>query len=167
MNELARLYPVQFIEGFNENEEPTRGRFLTWGNYGIAIPYTPNITYNLVRIEIYGSPKHLPKKKEHAVKFYTDHKDNPSNNCLAEGKVLIPGDVGEQWLSIELAQAITVFAKHKYWLSIEEYPLRFAIGRAEDGEELSLRANPSGLWVSSGSGCRCMLKFFGRVLPTS
>ena len=167
MNELAKLCPVQFIEGFNENEEPTSGRFLKWGNYGIAIPYTPSLTYNLVRVEIFGSQEHLPEKKEHSVRFYTDHKGNPSNNCLVDGKLIIPSDNGEHWLPIELAQTITVFAKHKYWFSVEEHPLMFTIGRAEDGEELSLMGNPSGQWVSSGTGWRCMLKFFGRVLPTN
>lgn len=167
MNESVSQYSVQFIEGFNENEEPTSGRFLTWGNYGIAIPYTPSMTYQLARIEVYGSPENLTERKEHSVKLYTDHKDNPSNNCLVEGKLLVPRNIGEQWLSLELERSIAIFAKRKYWLTIEEHPLIFAIGRASDGKELSLRGNPGGQWVSSGSGCRCMLKFFGRVLPTN
>lgn len=169
MNELTRLCPVQFIEGINENEEPTSGRFLTWGDYGIAIPYTPSITYCLTRIEVYGSPEHLPEQKEHAVKLYTDHKDNPSKTWVVEGKLVIPNIGGEQWLPIELLHSIVVFAEHRYWLCIEEHPLMFAVGIAEDGEELSLRGYVNQRWTSSSSGRlhRCMLRFFGRVLPTN
>ena len=169
MNESAKLCPIQFIEGINENEESTSGKFLTWGEYGISIPYTPSITYRLARIEVYGSPKHLPEQKEHAVRLYTDHKDNPGKTSVVEGKLIIPSASGEQWLSIELAQSIVVFAEHKYWLSIVGYPLLFAVGIATDGVELSLRGYLNQRWTSSSSDrrYRCMLRFFGRVLPTN
>lgn len=169
MSELTSLFPVQFIEGINENEEPTNGRFLTWGDYGIAIPYTPTVTYALAAIEVYGSPEHLSVPKEHTVRVYTDHKDNPGKTWIVEGKLVIPVTAREQWLSIELAQGVVVFAKRKYWLSIEEHPLMFAIGIASEGEELSLRGYLNQQWVASSSGGRhkCMLKFFGRVLPTN
>lgn len=164
-NELNELFPVQFIEGINENEEPTRDRFAEFRDYGVAIPYIPNISYNLARIEIYGSPAELDRPKEHVVRLHTDYKGLPSNTCLVEGKLIVPSDYGEQWLPIELAKNTLVFAKRNYWLTIPEHPLVFAVGLAEDGEELSLRANPSGLWVSSNRKWRFMLRFFGRVLP--
>lgn len=168
MNELAKLCPVQFIEGINENEEPTSGRFLSWGDYGIAIPYTASITYSLVRIEFYGSPKYVADHKEYAVKVYTDYNDNLGKTCVIEGKLVIPSAVGEQWLPIELVQNVVVFAQHKYWISIEEHPLMFAIGTAENGQEVSLRGYLNRQWISSLSGrqYKCMLRFFGRVLPT-
>jgi len=166
-NELLELFPIQFIEGINENEEPTSGRFLIWGNYGIAIPYTPSMTYNLTGIEMYGSPEEkLLEREEHVVRLYTDHDDNPSRNCLAQGKLATPSDIGEQWLSIKLEKPVVIFANCKYWLSILEYPLMFAIGHSENGKGLRPRGNPHGHWVSSTSDreWRFMLKFFGRVL---
>lgn len=164
---LDEICPIQFIEGINENEEPITGRWPEFRNYGIAIPYTPSTSYNLTRIEIYGSPWELDKPEEHVAKLHTDYEDNPSKTCIVEGRLIIPSGIGAQWLQIKLAQTIVVSAKRKYWLTIAEHPLKFAIGVAEEGEELSLRANPNQQWVVSSSDrkWRFMLRFFGRVLP--
>jgi len=166
---LDQTRPVQFVEGINENEEPTSGRFLSWGEYGIGIPYTAGITYSLAQIEVYGSPEELSQPYEHTVKIYTDHEDSPSNTLVVEGKLAIPSVGGEQWLPIKPVENVVILAQHKYWLCIEEHPLKFAIGIAENGEELSLRAYISQRWGSSQSGrtWKCMLRFYGRILTVS
>ena len=121
--------------------------------------------YNLTRIEIYGSPEE--KAKQHTVFLFTDHNGAPSKTQVADGKLIVPTQVGEQWLAVELRQPVVVFAERKYWLAFPEHPLTFAIGYADKGKELNIMANASGVWLPSASGrtWKLMLRFFGRALP--
>ena len=167
-NEMLGMYPVQFVEGFNENEEPATGRFLTWEGSGIAIPYTPSMTYGLSRIEIYGAPRNLQPKSEYPLHLRTDHEDGPSRNSIASCKLIVPEGDSEQWLEILMEQVIIVLAQRTYWLSLEEYPLPFSIGLATVGAELGLRTGIDQGWAPSSLGKhKCMLKFYGRIMPAS
>lgn len=171
MDELSQLCPVQFIEGINENEqpvEPNEGRFWQPENLKVAIPYTPSKTYALSRIEIFGSPWELEKPHEHQVRVYTDNNNLPSETYVTEGKLVIPVEAdSEQWLPIHL-KPVVVFAKQQYWIVLEEYSLKFAIGRARDGKEVKKTGRKLGMaWVSIDPTIRYMLKLFGRVLPVA
>ncbi len=168
MIEAQGMYPVQFIEGFNENEEPATGRFLTWEESGIAIPYTPAVTYSLTRMEIYGAPNNLEAQREHRLHLHTDFKDRPSRNYIAGGKLIVPGGNSEQWLQIMMEEAIIVLAQRAYWFSLGEHPLSFSIGLARDGEDLGLRTGSNENWAPSSLGKhKCMLRFYGRIMPAA
>ena len=157
------LYPLQFIEGINEDEEATDNRFLEFREYGAAIPYTPSLRYNLARIEIYGSSGE--KTKPHKTFLLTDHNGAPSKTVVADGRLVVTTEVSEQWLRVELNQPIVVFERRKYWLTFPEHPLTFSIGYAKEGNELTVAANPNGTWLTSDRKWRLMLRFFGRALP--
>lgn len=168
-DELSQLCPIQFIEGINENQEPIEpieGRFWQPQDLQVAIPYEPSRTYTLSRIDIFGSPHELSQPKEHLVRLYTNNNNAPSDNFITEGKLAIPAEAaGEGWLQIDL-QPIVVFPKQKYWIVLEEYSLKFAIGRAKDGKEMRKTGRKHGMmWVSIDQTIRYMLKFYGRVLP--
>ena len=167
-DETPAMYPVQFVEGFNENEEPASGEFLTWEETGIAIPYTPSMTYTLSRLEIYGAPNNLPEPREHHLNLHTDFRDRPGRNCIASGKLVVPAGRGEQWLKIVMEEAIAVLAQRKYWFSLGEHPLSFSLGLARDGEELGLRTGITENWAPSSLGThKCMLRFYGRIMPAA
>ena len=167
---LSQLCPIQFIEGINENQEPiliSEGPFWRPDETQVAIPYKPSRAYALSRIDIFGSPHKLPQPKEHQVSLYTDSNDAPSNNLLAEGKLIVPAQVASEcWLTINL-QPIVVFPKQRYWIALEDYPLKFTIGIAKDGKEIAVtgKALLTGRWISIAATIRYMLKFYGRVLP--
>jgi len=163
---LDEISPVQFIEGVNENEELTNGTLPEFRLYGVAIPYTPRTSYILTGIEMYISPSQLQNPKEHIVELRTDHNDNPSTICLVDGKLVVPVGIG-RWVKIELLQNVAVLSGRTYWLCLPEHPLEFALGISKRGEELSLRANPEGEWLSSESDIkyRCMLRCYGTVIP--
>lgn len=168
MDEAQHMYPVQFLEGLNENEEPATGRFLTWEESGIAIPYTPGITYSLSRIEIYGVPHNLEAPREHHLHLHTDFKDMPSRNTIASGKLIVPRGNSGQWLQIMMEEAIIVIARRKYWFTLAGYPLSFSIGLAQDGEDLGLRTGTNENWAPSSLGKhKCMLRFYGRIVPAA
>ena len=168
MNETQEMYPYQFVEGLNENEEPATGRFLVWEKSGIAFPYTPLMTYSLNRIEIFGAPNNLDTPKEHNLHLHTDFKDRPSRNSIASGKLIVPRGSSEQWLKIVMEGAIIVLAQRKYWLSLGEYPLSFSIGLAREGEDMGLRTGTNENWAPSSLGKhKCMLRFYGRIVPIS
>lgn len=166
---LDEICPFQFVEGINESEELTDGRLPELPAYGVSIPYTPYISYILTLIEVYVSPGALQQPKEHVVQICTDHNDNPSKICLVDGKLVVPSNGIGQWLKVELKQSVAIFAGSKYWLCFPEHPRKFYFGVTKKGEELSLRANPSGQWVSSSSNreYRFMLRFYGRVIPVA
>ena len=168
MYETQEMYPVQFVEGFNENEEPATGRFFTWEESGIAIPYVPSMTYGLSRIEIYGVPNNLEAEREYTFHLRTDYDNRPSRNCIISGKLTIPEGDNAQWLEGSMEQAIIVLAQHRYWLTLEEHPLPFSMGLATGGAELGLRTGSDGEWATSSLGKHnCMLKFYGRIIPTA
>jgi hypothetical protein len=163
---VSELYPIQFIEGINENEEVTDKPFMEYRDYGIAVLFTPNFRYNLTRIEIYGSVGE--KSKPHKAILLTDHNGAPSKTAVAEGRLLVPTELGEDWLPVELSQPVVVFTERKYWLAFPEHPLTIYIGYAKEGKELIMVANPYGVWGHAEPDVkrRVMLRFFGRALPT-
>ena len=166
IDEMAAMYPVQFVEGINETEEPADGRFLSWEETGISIPYSPAITYSLSRIEIYGVPKNLQAEAEHPVRLHTDYRDGPSRNSIASGRLIVPEESSEQWLQIMMEQVVVILAQWKYWLSLEEHPLPFSIGLALEGKNLGLRTGFAQDWAPSSLGKhKCMLRFYGRIIP--
>ncbi|MFC1894094.1 hypothetical protein ACFLYR_08825 [Chloroflexota bacterium] len=166
MDEMPEMYPVQFVEGINETEEPAAGQFLSWEETGIAIPYSPAITYSLSRIEIYGVPKNLQAEAEHPVRLHTDYRDGPSSNSIASGRLIVSEESNEQWLQIMMEQVVVILAQRKYWFSLEEHPLPFSIGLALEGKELGLRTGFAQDWAPSSLGKhKCMLRFYGRIIP--
>jgi hypothetical protein len=168
MNEMPAMYPIQFVEGINETEEPASGQFLSWEETGIAIPYSPGITYSLSRIEIYGVPKNLQAQVEHPVRIHTDYRDGPSRNSIANARLIVPEESSEQWLPIMMEQVVVILAQRKYWLSLEEHPLPFSIGLALEGKELGLRTGFAQDWAPSSLGKhKCMLRFYGRIIPAA
>ena len=171
VDELMQLCPVQFIEGINENEEPiapSEGRFWQPKDLKVAIPYKPTRTYTLNASEILGSPYELEVSKEHHVGVYTDRNNLPTETCVSKGKLVVPAGVPPNyWLLIHL-EPVVVFQGQRYWIVLEDYPLKFAIGVAKNGEEVAKTCTKVGQpWVSFDTKIRYMLKFFGRVLPIS
>jgi hypothetical protein len=167
-NGTLELYPIQFVEGLNENEEPAIGRFLTWEGTGIAIPYVPSMTYNLNRIEIYGAPKSIHAEQKYPLHLRTDHKDRPSRVSIVSGKLIVPEGDGSQWLEILMEQSIVVLAQRTYWLSFEEHPLPLSIGLTTAGAEVGLRTGIGEHWAPYSLGKhKVMLRFYGRVMPAA
>ena len=71
---MKQLSPIQFIEGINENRrpiEPDEGRFWQPRASQVAIPYKPNRTYTLSKIEIVVSWGDLAAQEKQVVKLYT------------------------------------------------------------------------------------------------
>lgn len=167
-NETLELYPVQFVEGLNENEEPAIGRFLTWEGTGIAIPYVPSITYSLNRVEIYGAPKSIEAEQKYPLHLRTDHKDSPSRVSIVSGELIVPEGDSSQWLEILMEQSIVVLAQRTYWFSFEQHPLPFSIGLATAGAEFGLRTGIGEHWASYSLGKhKVILRFYGRVMPAA
>lgn len=171
VDELLQLCPVQFIEGINEDEEPiepSEGRFWQPKDLKVAIPYEPIRTYTLSLIEIFGSPWELDASKEHQVGLYTDKNNLPSEICISKGKLVVPTHALSHWLQMNL-EPIVVFRGQHYWIVLEDYSLKFAIGVAKNGKEVAKTGTRMGQpsWVSIDTKIRYMLKFFGRALPMS
>lgn len=168
-DELSQLCPVQFIEGINENEEPiapSEGQFWQPRQLKVAIPYEPTRTYTLSAIEILGSPWELEASKEHPVGIYTDRNNLPSETCVSNGKLVVPTEIPPTyWLQIQL-EPVVIFRGQRYWIVLEDYSLKFAIGVAKNGDEVVKTGMKIGQpWVSIDTKIRYMLKFYGRVLP--
>jgi hypothetical protein len=173
-DELSQLCPIQFIEGINENEKLPiiddpyqRGSLEVSGSF-IAISYEPSKSYTLTNAAVFALPHELPKSEEHKVKVYTDYEDNPSQNCLIEGKMTVPAEAnGRCWLSINLS-SLVVFRGQRYWLALEDYSLKFQLVDAKSGTPVDYRQGRDGTWISpSSSGKYFMIKFYGRVLPVA
>ena len=158
------MFPIQFIEGFNENEEPSGKPFPTFQESSLAIPYIPNMTYGLTVVEIYGSLKESVKGR---LQIYTDHEDRPGKVLLAEATMMDSGS-GEQWQRFELTSSVVVMPHHRYWLAVER-PLNFAFGHADSGKDVSPMGMVQGKWHrhQSGGVWKFMLRFYGRVLPVA
>lgn len=171
MDELWQLAPVQFIEGINENQEPIEpdeGRFWQPKDLQVAIPYAPGRVYTLSRIELFASPHELPKEQEHLVRLYTDNKGTPGCNFVSSGRLVVPAEAdGADWLNIHL-DPVVVFVGQQYWIAVEDYSPRFAIGVAKVGHEITKTGRrPRYEWVSLDQKIRYMIRFFGRVLPVA
>lgn len=79
----------------------------------------------------------------------------------SKGKLVIPVEVSSTyWLQIKL-EPVVVFRLQHYWIVLEDYSLKFAIGVAKDGDEVVKTGARMGQpWVSLDTKIRYMLKFF-------
>ncbi|GEM_PF-2814861 len=168
-NELSQLCPIQFIEGINENEELAEYESPSFHNKCAAIGYTPSISYNLTGIEIYVSWVYTDKpNKKHSVRIYTDHNDKPSKTCLVEGDLALPDNESSGWIPVKLVQSIVLIVNRQYWITFELRGVKLAVCIAAEGKKLKLKWSSFGdTWLPYEPEHRCMLKFFGRVLPTT
>ncbi len=167
---LDELFPVQFIEGVNENGEIKRReheRVQIDELANIAIGFAPSHTFILNKIDIYLFWSGFSIPVEYKAKLYPDYCNNPAIIVLTEGKLGFDKEgVGHGWRNIDLNQPIVVFAGNNYWLGLESLQVSFALGQAKEGKKVPFIEGKPGNWFSSlDTDYHLMLRLYGRVVP--
>lgn len=166
---LNEIFPVQFIEGVNENAEALEDQHInTMGYSGVAIEYKPKLTYSLKKLHIFVIQAETSEKHKFNVALYTDHKNNPSDIVLSKGTWDSKTEYLNGWQEVELEPTVVVRNK-RYWLTIDLNERRMGLPIAKEGEEAALRFRGRKKWVIHDifKTCKVMLRFYGRVLPIS
>lgn len=175
---LEDIYPVQFIEGFNYGEEPNTENFLEIGGYpAIAIEYKPKSPYCLVELEILVVTEVLDVR-EFRVVLCPNYRGKPTDPALAEGKLAIKSGselsgtgvrVIANWEKVVFGSAAVVTSKDTYWVVLYPKGITLKLITAIDGEPTHMMAYRGRKWQTDDifSGWKCMLRFYGRMVPVS
>lgn len=172
-NELLELCPVQFIESMNDNEEINKQSTIDLLQYGIiAIAYKPKLSYCLTKLEIMLAHRlAVPDMKPIKVALHPEYKDKPSKVIIAEGEATPeickePHRLGFLWQEIELSPAVVIH-NNSYWLSID-CNMSIHLVTATDGDITTLAYRDDNEWKrdTDYKEWKCMLRFYGRILPT-
>ncbi|MFC1904816.1 hypothetical protein ACFLXT_03520 [Chloroflexota bacterium] len=167
---LEELFPVQFIEGINENVKNIKNELLQINTYDyVATQFVPAHTFLLTESEIYLAWDAFSQREEYIVRLYSDYKDKPTEIILREGKLVFDtSPSGYGWCKISLNEPIVIFAKNKYWLCLKSRDALFSLLQAKEGKESSFREYTDGGWLGNVlDKYRVMIKFYGRVFPVS
>lgn len=177
VDELSQLCPVQFIEGINEGAEYNTQNFIDLQMYPtVAIEYTPKSTYCLAKLEILIAYGLAIVGREYNVTLYSDYKDEPSDIILGEGKLVteVTKELAQRriifianWHKVDLNPVVVISAK-KYWVTINSEGEPLNLVTAVNGDVTNMMIRKSGKWRPDElfSGWQCMLRFYGRVMPT-
>ena len=172
MSELSEIFPIQFIEGINDNETLENRQTIELLKYGIiAIAYKPKLSYCLTKLEIMIAHRlDTPSMKPMKAALHPDYKDKPSKVIITEGETTPEGSetpfrLNSIWQEIELSPAILVNSK-KYWISID-CNMEIHLVTARDGDITALAYKEDDNWRQDTdyTEWKCMLRFYGRILP--
>lgn len=167
---VDELYPLQFIEGMNENGEVNKRKQELIQIHqcpNVALGFSPNRTFLLNNIEIYLFWHEFVEPVEYEVTLYPDYNDNPAYIALREGKLSFDkASIGFGWRNISLKQPVVVFAKDNYWIALKSLGANFLLAEAKEGKRVAFSNGEPGDWFNNNSiNYQLMLRFYGRVLP--
>ncbi len=169
---LNDLYPVQFVEGFNESEETyvDDDYILPVRDYAkAAIEIKPTISAVISRIDIdiltTTSTQEVPTK----CAINSDYKNNPSNielnNIDTTFKPKAQWERSEHYWQQIIVLPVRLVAGRIYWFVIDVNHAQWAFMLAKDGQSTNLRVANTMRWrPETTRKCACMLRLFGRVL---
>lgn len=165
---LDEICPVQFVDGVNEAEEASQQKITTTHYSGVAIEYTPKLSYSLKRLGIFLTEQRAPEEDKFKVTLCLDHNNNPSDIVISEGEWIATNMLGD-WQEVELKPRV-VIRNEKYWLTIDvgqEGSIGLPI--AKEGQKVALRFKKNKEWVIHNNKNyetdTVMLRFYGRLLP--
>ncbi len=169
---LHEICPVQFIEGMNEGEKWDYKRSIPLKSFGtVAIAYSPTADYCLTKVSIcFGHNLQPNDSNPMRIILYSEYKDNPSDILLAEGESYITnynaGTPVRCWQEAELTPVV-VTRRNKYWLSIVPNDVDIHLLTATDGTDTPIYYYANNEWSPSVDfdDWKCMVKFYGRMLP--
>jgi len=164
---LDEICPVQFVEGVNECAEATDDYINTMEYSGVAIEYTPTLSYSLKRVDIFLTHQQPSNENKYKVALCTDYGNKPSDIVLSKGEWAWRDVLGD-WQRVEL-EPVVVTCNKKYWLTIDldKGNIGLPIAQGEEAKEVSLRFRGEYKWVIHGKfkKDKVMLRFYGRILP--
>lgn len=166
---LGEIAPMQFIEGINEGDRNTDQYQDLQNARGVAVEYTPKITYSLKSLEINFSCQADAFFCNAELSLATSYKDLPSNIKLCEGSLISESNLYiPKWWLIEFKKPAVVLKGWKYWICIIPKELTIQLPITETGENIPLRFYTGDKWFSSDrfKTTNSMLKFYGRIPPT-
>lgn len=171
---LDAICPIQFIEGINEGgefEKEFEEACISARNYSsLSIQYNPKLSYSLAKLEILLAYGEMPPESKISVTVRSNYDDKPSDMVLSHGTIVPKKrhSLVWDWEEIEL-QPVVLLRNNKYWVTIDTAHGFFGIVTAKVGDEPVVKVRIDTKWTPYGDSpkSRIMLKFFGRVLPTS
>jgi hypothetical protein len=164
LDEVNKLFPVQFIEGRNKGAEPGQASAISTGAY---ILYAPEVSYSLAHIDIFVEWAEVAKRQENKLCLYPAYLDHPSDIVLTEGTMVFKAGMEPYrgWRRIEIARPVVLIAHKKYWLRFTELETDFKFYAAKEGDDIATMTPENDKWHSTHD--RLMLRFFGRVFPVA
>ena len=170
-DELMKLCPIQFIEGLNEGAEPADRKHIRIDVYeAVAIEYTPAVTFCMTNVESFVVWGQSSAQQSFSLAVHSAYADNPSNLVLSRGNMVIDETAGGfGWRNVELDNPVVVFCGRTYWLVLEAAGAPLALGRTEEGKEITIRSKVRKEWgvFENDISPKLMIRFYGRVLPVS
>ncbi|MCJ7791792.1 MAG: hypothetical protein MUP49_05245 [Dehalococcoidia bacterium] len=176
---LEDIYPVQFIEGLNHGEEPNTENFLDIGGYPIvAIEYKPKLSYCLVELEMLVTTFEASGARDFRVVLCPNYRDKPYDLALTGGRLAIKSHdeqsgtgtrIIANWQKVIFKPTAVVTSKNTYWILLHPNGQTLKLVTSIDGEPTNMVAHLGRRWQaeSTFSGWKCMLRFYGRMVPVS
>ena len=168
---LDEICPVQFVEGMNEGAVTQNVETIVISGYSlIGLPYTPKVSYSLVRLEMMLTFGQFREGAQIEVELRSDYDEKPSDIILSSGS-FVPKRVYGEWREVTL-NPISVLRNTRYWVTIRTggCPTAFVAPKEGTDYELSVLAGVSSKWEippEDVKNRKVMLRFHGRILPVS
>ena len=173
-NELNTLFPIQFIEGINENaeyeiDEDYRLSMLPFAR--IAIDYRPRVASVLSRADILIlTDARTDANKPITAAIYSDYNGNPSDitlNDVDSFTLQVPREAYKvYWQQITLKPAILA-PGNQYWLVLDVDRGFWALQLAKNDGATNLKVTNEKRWrtYEESHKTKVMVRFYGRLIP--
>ncbi|MFC2067306.1 hypothetical protein ACFLUO_09750 [Chloroflexota bacterium] len=165
---LDELFPVQFVEGINEEAELPDEKVIVITSYsGIGLQYVPKVSYSLTKLEVVLTFSDIPQGAKIRIDLNSDYNGKPTNDIILSTGSIIPEGVGG-WQQVNL-QPVSLIKGRKYWVTIHPNGCPVALIKTEKGKSVTLSVKAEDRWATPTEDIRgkVMLRFYGRIFPTS